>query len=88
MTELLLQFANFTLAFLFWVIIARAFLQLMLGDRPNVVLDLLRKVTDPIYALFRGAIPGLPARYVPWLTLVVLFGLRLMLLPLLAGDGA
>ncbi|MDA8187199.1 MAG: YggT family protein [Dehalococcoidales bacterium] len=83
MIEIVAQLVNYTLSFLFWVLIGRLILALLIGERRNFVMDLMRRATDPVLYLVRRLLPTCVAdRYIPWLSLPLLMALRLTLLPL------
>lgn len=78
------QAVNFTLYVVTWLLIGRFILVLLFGRRPNLIVDLLRRLTDPLLRLVRRLMPGfVPDRYIPLLTLVLIVLLRVMLLPFL-----
>ena len=53
-----------------------------------VCTDLFRRGTDPVFAVVRRLVPRFVGdRHIPWLSLVLLFALRLPLLPLLRDWG-
>jgi uncharacterized protein YggT (Ycf19 family) len=84
---LLAQTANFALAALMWTIIGRAALGLLTGGRANPVQALFDRVTLPLFALTRRALPFVGERWAPLAALLVLGALRLGLV-LLAHPAA
>jgi hypothetical protein len=84
-----LQFAevlNYTLAFLFWMILGRLTLGLLTGGRGSFVHGLFARATDPWYWLVRRITPGsISDRHIPFLGLLLIVNLRLLLLPLLGA---
>jgi uncharacterized protein YggT (Ycf19 family) len=87
--RLLAELVNFALALLFWLIIGRWVLRLLVGQRENFFTELFRRGTDPAFRLVRRLLPSLvPDRYIPLWTLLLVALARLALLPLLLLDGA
>ena len=79
---------NYLLSFLFWFVVGRLVLGMLVGSRPNLVMSLFRRGTDPLFAAVRRVTPSFVAdRYLPWLTLVLLLALRVLLLPFLRADS-
>ena len=78
--QLVAELVNFALAFVFWATLGRILLTLMSGGRDNFFLGVLRKATDPFYAVVRRVAPE---RWVPIGVLVLAVVLRIALLPLL-----
>ncbi len=78
------QAINFVLYVIMWLLIGRFVLVLLFGRRPNPIVDLMRRLTDPLLRLVRRLAPSFVAdRYIPVLTLLLLVLLRFMLLPFL-----
>lgn len=73
---------NFALAMVFWATLGRILLSLMMGgaSRENFFLGVLRKATDPAYALVGRVIPQ---QWVPLGVLVLIVAARIALLPVL-----
>jgi hypothetical protein len=84
MSTVVIHLINTALALLFWLIIGRFVLDVLIGGRRNFFSDLFHRATDPVLSLTRRITPAFIAdRYIPWLSLLLLIGLRLLLLPLL-----
>lgn len=81
--QLLAEIANYTLAAVFWATLGRIMLTLMTGGRDNFFLGVLRRATDPFYAVVRRVAPE---RLVPIGVLVLVIALRLALVPLLRAP--
>ncbi len=82
--ELAYQLLNYTLSFLFWLILGRALLNAMTGGRRNFFSEAMGRVTDPVIFAVRCVVPAfVDDRYIPLLTLPLLLALRIILLPLL-----
>lgn len=78
------QLANFALSLLIWLIVGRGALRLIAGERNDFFSTFFRRFTEPAFRLVRWVTFGaVPERLVPWLTLLVVLGLRFALLPLL-----
>jgi uncharacterized protein YggT (Ycf19 family) len=71
---------NFALAMVFWATLGRILLNRMMGGGENFFLGVLRKATDPAYALVGRVVPQ---QFVPIGVLVLVVAARLALLPLL-----
>jgi hypothetical protein len=80
--QLAAQLVNFALALMFWATLGRILLDLMTGGRDNFFSGVLRKATDPAYAVVGRVVP---ARWVPLGVLVMIVAARVALLPLLRG---
>jgi uncharacterized protein YggT (Ycf19 family) len=74
------QLLNFALALVFWATLGRILLGLMTGGRENFFMGVLRKATDPFYALVSRVIPE---RLVPLGVLVLIVVARIALVPLM-----
>ena len=86
MTTLLAHLVNTALALFLWLIVGRFVLDVLTGGRRNFFTDLFHRATDPVFRLTRHIMPGfIGDRAIPLLSLALLFGLRLLLLPLLRG---
>lgn len=81
------EILNFTISFVFWATLGRLLLDRMTYGRANFFSGVLRKATDPAFAVV-GRV--LPRAWVPLAVLVLTFPvigpLRLALLPLLRGT--
>jgi hypothetical protein len=79
---LVAHLVNFALALVFWATLGRILLSLMMGGpgRENFFLGVLRKATDPAYALV-GRV--MPQQWVPLGVLVLVVTARIALLPFL-----
>ena len=73
---------NFALAMVFWATLGRILLGLMMGGAAsqNFFLGVLRKATDPAYALVGRVVPQ---QWVPLGVLLLVVAARLALLPVL-----
>lgn len=78
--SLLAHLVNFALALVFWATLGRILLTLMTGGRDNFFIGVLRKATDPAYALVGRVIPQ---QWVPLGVLILVVAARIALLPLL-----
>jgi len=83
--QLVAQLINFALAFVFWATLGRILLGLITGGRENFFSGVLRRATDPAYALVGRVVPS------GWVPLAVLLltspiGLRLLLIPWLRAE--
>ena len=80
MVILVAHLVNFALALVFWATLGRILLSRMMGGGENFFLGVLRKATDPAYALVGRVVPQ---RFVPIGVLVLVVAARFALLPLL-----
>ena len=83
MSIVVIQAVNYTLSFLMWMIVGRAILRRMIGDRRNVMLLAFVKVTEPCYALTRRLLPFVGEGWVPFATFVLIGALRLAMIVVL-----
>ena len=83
-----IQIINYTLSFLMWMIVGRAFLALMVGDRENIVMLAFVKITEPVYRLTSRILPFARGRWVPVLSLLLLAAARLAVILLLLRPAA
>ena len=73
------QFLNYTLSFLMWMIVGRAFLTLIVGARENVMMLAFVKITEPVYGVTRRLLPFARQRWIPALSFLLLAAVRLAL---------
>jgi len=83
MTLFVIQTVNYTLSFLMWMIVGRALLRLISGDRENAVMLAFVKVTDPVYAVTRRILPFVRPAWVPALSFFLLVTARVAVIVLL-----
>lgn len=76
--NLIAQLLNFALAMVFWATLGRILLGLMTGGRENFFIGVLKKATDPAYALVGRVVPQ---QWVPLGVLVLVVAARIALLP-------
>lgn len=82
--SLVAQLVNFALALVFWMILGRILLTLIIGPQPNFFMGVFRKATDPVYGLVRRVTGGrLGDGAVALVSLVLVIVLRIALVPLL-----
>jgi uncharacterized protein YggT (Ycf19 family) len=72
--------ANYTLAFLMWMIVGRGCLRLIVGEQPNVVMIAFAKVTEPVYALARRVLPFVGERWVPAVSFFAIAAVRVAMI--------
>ena len=53
MNIVVVQMINYTLSFLMWMIVGRGILELILGNRQNIMLLAFVKITEPVYGVTR-----------------------------------
>lgn len=77
MNIVVVQLLNYTLSFLMWMIVGRAILARIVGDRQNVMLLAFVKVTEPVFAVTRKLVPFAPPPLVPVLSFFLIVAARL-----------
>ncbi len=77
------QIVNYTLSFLMWMIVGRAFLALIVGNRENIVVLAFARITEPVYGVTRRLLPFARGRWIPVLSFLLLAAARLALILLL-----
>ena len=80
MTLFVIQMANYTLSFLMWMIVGRAFLTLIIGSRENIVMLAFVKVTEPVHRVTRKILPFARARWIPALSFFLLAAARVAMI--------
>ena len=83
MNIVVIQVINYTLSFLMWMIVGRAILTLMIGNRQNIMMLAFAKVTEPIYRVTRTILPFAKGRWVPVLSFFLLALIRLAMILIL-----
>jgi uncharacterized protein YggT (Ycf19 family) len=78
-----IQFANYSLSFLMWMIIGRSLLRLIIGDRRNIMMLAFVKVTEPVFALTRRVLPFVGGRWVPVVSFFLLAAARVAMIVIL-----
>lgn len=77
------QIVNYTLSFLMWMIVGRAFLTLIVGNRENIMVLAFARITEPVYGVTRRLLPFARGRWIPVLSFLLLAAARLALILLL-----
>ncbi len=80
MSIVVIQMVNYTLSFLMWMIVGRAFLRLIIGERPNIMTLAFVKVTEPVYGLTRRVLPFVGERWVPIVSFFLLATVRVAMI--------
>jgi hypothetical protein len=57
MNIIVFQMINYTLSFVMWMILGRVVVTLISAAKPNLVLGLFQKVTEPVYRVVRAIVP-------------------------------
>jgi len=65
MNIVVVQLINYTLSFLMWMIVGRGVLELVLGNRQNVMTLAFVKITEPIYTVTRQILPFASGKWIP-----------------------
>jgi YggT family protein len=76
MLELIL---NYTLAFIMWLVIARAIMSLFTTDMNNFIYAMLYKSTEPLYRVARKVFP----KGTTFFILIIIIILRIIIIKLL-----
>lgn len=80
MSIVVVQMVNYTLSFLMWMIVGRAILSRIIGNRQNIMLLAFVKVTEPVYSVTRKLLPFAQGLWVPVLSFLLLAAVRLALI--------
>ena len=80
MNVVVMQVVNYTLSFLMWMIVGRAFLALIIGNRENIMMLAFVKVTEPVYTVTRKLLPFSRERWIPVLSFFLLATVRVALI--------
>jgi len=83
MSIVVIQFINYTLSFLMWMIVGRAFLTKIIGNRQNVMMLAFVKVTEPVYGVTRTILPFVKGGWVPVVSFFLLAAIRLAMIIIL-----
>lgn len=83
MSIVVVQMVNYTLSFLMWMIVGRGILELIIGNRQNIMLLAFVKVTEPIYSLTRKILPFTSGRWVPVWSFFLIVLVRLVMIVVL-----
>jgi YggT family protein len=83
----IIQIINYTLSFFMWMIMGRAVLTLISGNRTTFLTGMFAKITDPVYRLTKKVMPFAGERWVPVLSIVLIVILRLLLIILASPSG-
>lgn len=70
-----------------WMIVGRAVLTLISGNRVNFLTGLFAKITDPVYRVTKKIIPFAKESWIPFLSIVLIIILRLLLIILSSPTG-
>jgi uncharacterized membrane protein len=71
-----------------WMILGRAVLMLISGNRPTFLTGLFVKITDPVYRITKRIIPFAKEGWIPFLSVVLIIIMRLLLIILASPTGA
>ena len=80
MSIVIVQLINYTLSFLMWMIVGRAILARIIGNRENVMLLAFVKVTDPVFVVTRKLMPFAPGPWVPVLSFFLIVAVLLTII--------
>ena len=75
-----IQFVNYTLSLLMWMILGRAVLGILTGGRPNLLQAIFDRFTLPLFGLARRVLPFVSEKWAPLAALLLLAALRLLLI--------
>lgn len=81
-----LTLINYSLSFLLWMVLGRVVLGLFIGDRQNIIMEIFRKATDPLYFITRKLLPFASEKWVPALAIALIIIIRIILI-VLFGPG-
>ena len=57
MNIVVVQMINYTLSFLMWMIVGRGILELVIGNRQNIMMLAFVKITEPVYRVTQKILP-------------------------------
>ena len=80
MPIVIVQLINYTLSFLMWMIVGRAILARIIGNRENVMLLAFVKVTEPVFVVTRKLMPFAQGPWVPVLSFFLIVAVRLTII--------
>ena len=80
MSIVIVQLINYTLSFLMWMIVGRAILARIVGNRENVMLLAFVKVTEPVFVVTRKLMPFARGSWVPVLSFFLIVAVRLTII--------
>lgn len=83
MNIVVVQMINYTLSFLMWMIVGRGILELVLGNRQNVMTLAFVKITEPVYRVTQKILPFSRGKWVPVWSFFLLALVRLAMIILL-----
>ncbi|MHB8834267.1 MAG: YggT family protein [Candidatus Methylomirabilia bacterium] len=83
MNIVVVQMINYTLSFLMWMIVGRGILELVLGNRQNIMLLAFVKVTEPVYRVTRKILPFASVKWTPVWSFFLLALVRLAMIVIL-----
>ena len=81
-----LALVNYTLSFLFWMVLGRVVLSILIGERPNIIMEIFKKATDPLLFVTRKLLPFAGDKWIPLFALILIIIIRIVLVILL-GPG-
>jgi hypothetical protein len=81
-----LTLLNYTLSFLLWMVLGRVVLGILIGDRQNIIMEIFKKATDPLYFVVRKLLPFASDKWVPAFAIILIIIIRIILV-VLFGPG-
>jgi len=76
----LVQFVNYTLSLLMWMILGRAVLGILTGGTPNLMQSVFDRFTIPVFGATRRLLPFVSEKWAPLAALLLLAALRVLLI--------
>lgn len=76
----IIQIVNYTLSFLMWMIMGRLILNLLIGNRRNIMVSAFEKLTDPIFRMTKRIVPFAKESFIPFWSILFIFLLRLVII--------
>ena len=74
-----LMLVNYTLSFLLWMVLGRVVLGIIIGGRQNIIQEIFKKATEPLYVITRKLVPFAEEKWVPALAILLIVILRIIL---------
>ena len=83
MNIVVVQMINYTLSFLMWMIVGRGILELVIGNRRNIMLLAFVKITELVYRVTQKILPFSRGKWVPVWSFFLLALIRVAMIILL-----
>ena len=75
----ILTVINYSLSFLLWMVLGRTLLGMLVGERPNIIMEIFKKATDPLFFITRKLVPFAGDKWLPLYAIILIIILRIIL---------